>query len=227
MAQDNTRLLQLAGLMSLTEGKKKTQLSDVKAKVEPPEGLFAGKPAKILKWIKANHPDQKSAMACLTFYINRAGKDLDADKKAELNGLKDQIKAAYAVKESFDLLRKMAGLAPLPESKEEVEDSASDNADGDDDEEELPAIIKKIAKSAEGKEGEELEDLLMKVYEAGQKDGKKQAEEAAKGDAVEEGKKHKAKPVDLDDEEADLDAAPVKGKKKEVEADELPLAKKK
>lgn len=232
------RLRQLAGLSTdskvLAEAKKKfIAKAEATVKVEPPEGLFAeGSKAKIVKWLKANHKDLKSAMSSLNFYINRAGKGLDAERKAVLDSCKEALDKAYAVKESFDLLRKMAGIAILPEAADEVEDSAGKGDEAGEEEEELPSIIKKIAKSAEGKSGEELEDLLMKVYEAGKKDGKKEAEETegdeeAKEDKVEEAKKHKAKPIDAEDDlEGEEAAAALASKKKAIAAD-LPAEPKK
>lgn len=107
------RIRELAGLSVLTEAKKKKFIADVETKVEPPEGLFAsGSKGKIVKWLKANHADLKSAMSSLNFYINRAGKDLPEDRKTELNDAKESLRAAYEVKETFDLtsFRKMAGL---------------------------------------------------------------------------------------------------------------------
>jgi hypothetical protein len=189
---NNLRIRQLAGLSTdraaLVEAKKAKFIDTAETKEEPPEGLFAtGSKAKIVKWLKSNHKDLKSAMSALNFYINRAGKNLDEDRKAVLDSCKEALEKAFAVKESSEFLRKIAGLSPIIES-DEVEDTADgegDEGEGDEGEEELPAVIRKIAKAAEGKEGEELEELLMKVYEAGQKDGKKQAEEAAsKSDSV-------------------------------------------
>ncbi len=37
----------------------------------------------------------QSAMAMLTFYINRAGKDLDADQRKVLEDAKDELRAAF------------------------------------------------------------------------------------------------------------------------------------
>jgi len=194
---EQLRLRQLAGLSTdraVMEAGKDKFISSVKVKVEPPEGLFAKESkAKIVKWLKTNHTDLQSAMSSLNFYINRAGKNLDADRKAELESAKDDLRAAFNVKESFDAnaFRRMAGLPQINIREEDAAPEASDTpspdestppADSDtppaeDEEETLPAIIKKIAKSIQGKEGEELEAALMKVYDAGVTDGKKQAEE--------------------------------------------------
>jgi hypothetical protein len=97
------------------------------------------------------------------------------------------------LQESFDLLRKMAGIAPVlekEEAEEEPADDAAAPAEGEEAEDDIPAIIKKIAKKAEGKTGEDLEGLLQKVYDAGFKDGvastKEEKEEAPKEEDVKE-----------------------------------------
>lgn len=58
---------------------------EIKRKPEsekPPEGLFTKDAAAIAQGLKKLHPDLKGASSALTFYRNRAGKNLsDADKK--------------------------------------------------------------------------------------------------------------------------------------------------
>ena len=54
---------------------------DVHTKKHPPEGLFANaEPKTIVKWLKDNHKEYKSAMSSLNFYINRSGKNLTAER---------------------------------------------------------------------------------------------------------------------------------------------------
>ena len=60
-------------------------------------------PAKIAASLKrsAEHSHRRkgtpfqSAMSMLTFYINRAGKDLDAKQKRVLEDAKDELRAAF------------------------------------------------------------------------------------------------------------------------------------
>jgi hypothetical protein len=197
---ENMRLRQLAGLLT-----EKKQLSDVKAKVEVPEGTFTKKAASIVSTlIKLHDGDVGKASKALTFFINRAGKD--CDNKDQLDAAKALFKEKIAAKnESLDSVRKLAGM--IVEKKkaagEDMDDmSAEDESTGaegkkEEEEEELPKIVTKIAKQAEGKDVEALEKLIMKVYEAGFKDGKKAAEEG------EDGKKSKKAAPSADDAAAE------------------------
>jgi hypothetical protein len=218
------RIRQLAGLstdrsaLALYEGKKKKAEDEAApAAAEAPEGLFAsGKAAKITKFCKAAG-DLKGAMALFKAGV-KSVKGADEDRKAVFADAKAAIEAAFAVKESFDLLRRMAGL-PVLEKKDgdaDADDAEAAPAEGEEAEDDIPAIIKKIAKKAEGKSGEDLEGLLQKVYDAGFKDGVASTKEE-KEEAVEEGKKHKAKPVE---DEACEDDAPKKDKKADKEEKE-------
>lgn len=227
------RIRQLAGLstdratMAVLEGKKK-QLSDVVAKVEVPDGTFTKKAGAIVKTLlKLHDGDVGKSIKALSFYMNRAGKD--CENKDQLDAAKEQLKAKN-LKESFDLLRKLSGMTPIVEKKEKAEgDDTEAPADDEEAEDDIPAIIKKIAKKAEGKSGEDLEALLQKVYDAGFKDGQAEAAEGEDGkeDKVEEGKKHKAKPVDAEvpTEDIDAEAAPKKEKKADKE-EVVPAVKK-
>lgn len=76
----------------------------VKTKWEAPEGLFT-KPAPEIANVLAKASDgYAQAVHRLTFYINRAGKNLSADDKERLNKVKDLLAKHYEVKEeeSFD-----------------------------------------------------------------------------------------------------------------------------
>jgi len=67
---------------------------DVKPKKHPPEGLFAeGSAAEIVAWLKSAHKDEAGAMAALNFYINRAGKNLSATRRATLESAKKKLQA--------------------------------------------------------------------------------------------------------------------------------------
>lgn len=60
--------------------------ADVKTKKSAPAGLFAtGTAAEIAKWALSSHADMKSAVAALTFYKNRGGKNLDAAQQAKID----------------------------------------------------------------------------------------------------------------------------------------------
>lgn len=64
----------------------------VKINKHSPEGLFAsGSAEKILKWLVSSHKDLKGASSALNFYINRAGKDLPAERKAVLDNVKKKL----------------------------------------------------------------------------------------------------------------------------------------
>jgi hypothetical protein len=226
---DNLRLRQLAGL--ITEGKKWSgEVTDkIKAdeksgaKPEVPEGTFKGKAAKIAAaLIKLHDGDHGKAMKALTFYCNRAGKD--CENKEELAGAKDILKAKKKEKmESIASIRRLAGLLVEKKSDEDMDAEGGEEGEGDE-EEELPKIVTKIAKQAEGKDVEALEKLIMKVYDAGHKDGMKAAEDGEGGEEkpVEEGKKMKGvKPVEKEGEE-EID---VEVKKAAAETDPKAKAK--
>ena len=68
------------------------------------EGVFTWKDAKrIAHSLKASAEKSKrrkgsplqSAMSMLTFYINRAGKDLGADQRKVLEDAKDELRASF------------------------------------------------------------------------------------------------------------------------------------
>jgi hypothetical protein len=81
---------------------------DVETKKHPPEGLFAtGTATAIVKWLKASHKDLKGAMSALNFYINRAGKNLTADRKGELEAVKTKLRSVFGVQEDLELSERM------------------------------------------------------------------------------------------------------------------------
>lgn len=66
------------------------QLSDVKTKWHPEEGLFLKKdPSYIANYLIKNSKDLKQAMSRLVFYMNRAGENLE--NKTVLNKAKELI----------------------------------------------------------------------------------------------------------------------------------------
>ena len=67
----------------------------VKTKWTPPAGLFKKSASEIAKGIAAASKDLKQAMARLNFYINRAGKNLSAERKAELEKAKGELRKIY------------------------------------------------------------------------------------------------------------------------------------
>lgn len=186
---DKNQLKRLAGLPVVTE---KQTFAKVEVKT-PPKGLFMeATKAEVCVWLKENHADYASAVATLNKQITAAGRTLDVARRATLEACKDELRKAYGVKEALEpfdmqLLRKMAGLAPVAEpvvEKEEEDDpAASASAEGDvpaeEAEDEMPAIIAKIAAKVEGKTGDELIALIQKVYDAGFKDGEEAHEEEA------------------------------------------------
>ena len=67
------------------------QLSDVKTKWHPKDGLFTeNDPKKIVDYLLKNSKDRGQAMKRLTFYMNRAGDKLS--NKTVLNKAKDMLK---------------------------------------------------------------------------------------------------------------------------------------
>lgn len=165
---DKLHLQRLAGI-----NEDKWQ-GEVNKKKHPPEGLFANaEPKTIVKWLKDNHKEYKSAMSSLNFYINRSGKNLTAERKAELESTKDALRKAYKISEtneSLDLIRRLAGLPKLVHEKKDEEESEEAPAP-EETEEEIPSIVASIAKKAEGLTGDELVSMIQKVYDAGVEDG--------------------------------------------------------
>ena len=68
---------------------------DVHAKWTPPEGFFSKSAADIASGLKSASTDLKQAMGRLSFYVNRAGKNLSAEDKARLEDAKKKLHASY------------------------------------------------------------------------------------------------------------------------------------
>lgn len=62
---------------------------------EPPEGFFKGTPDAIGGGLKQNSEDYAEAARRLSFYINRAGKNLSSADKDRLGRAKDSLKRMY------------------------------------------------------------------------------------------------------------------------------------
>lgn len=203
---ENNRLGRLAGIADiLEEGKKKKSgkkwSGKVSTKWTPPEGFFTNSSTEIVKGLLAAPGGHAKAMSRLNFYINRAGDKLEGKDKARLDDAKDKLsKKLAALKEEQEMFARRAGV--VIEKKHDDEDADPDmdfggddagdfgpdadadahadkggKAGGEEEEEALPKIVLKIAKKAVGKDEEALADLLMKVYDAGFKDGVKSTEE--------------------------------------------------
>jgi len=67
--------------------------SAVHEKWSPPEGFFKRSGAAIAAGLLRASKDEAQAMARLNFYINRAGKNLDAEDKARLEAAKAKLSA--------------------------------------------------------------------------------------------------------------------------------------
>ena len=196
---DKNVLRRLAGIDTVTE---KKWSGSVEPHKHPPEDLFgAGSAAAIATWLKNTHVELKDAMSALNFYINRAGENLSAERIAELDSAKSELRKLFGVKEEgFDLaaLRRAAGLPVAEkedkeeeseekeeeseeekeeESEEEKEEESEEEKEEEseeekeDKEEEMAALFKKIADEAEGKTGDELLDIIKSVYHTGVADG--------------------------------------------------------
>lgn len=77
------------------EAKKKKWSKDVKPKWHPPEGLFNESPAKIAAELKKHSENRQQAMGRLTFYMNRAGKNLSKEDVKRLEDAKVLLAAMY------------------------------------------------------------------------------------------------------------------------------------
>jgi hypothetical protein len=69
---------------------------DVKTKWKPPEDLFSKGSAKnISDTLVSNSKDLKQAISRLNFYKNRAGANIDADRKKVLDSALDLIQKKF------------------------------------------------------------------------------------------------------------------------------------
>lgn len=71
-----------------------SDLSDVKTKWHPPEGLFTSKNFKkiAIEVYKGHKNDLKSSIASINFYMNRGGSNLSKETKEILEKAKDYLR---------------------------------------------------------------------------------------------------------------------------------------
>ena len=67
----------------------------IKTKWEPKEGIFTKSADEIAKYLKANSEDLKQASSRLSFYINRAGKNLSSADKSRLENARKKLQNLY------------------------------------------------------------------------------------------------------------------------------------
>lgn len=79
----------------MADKKKWSQKVTEKEKWHAPEGLFKESPEKIAKTLKKESKDKKQAMSRLTFYRNRAGKNLSKADKERLDKAKEKLESMY------------------------------------------------------------------------------------------------------------------------------------
>ena len=182
---NNLVLRRLAGLSTdKAVMEKKKWSGDVVAKTHPAEGTFTKKAGAIVReLLKVHNGDVGKSIQALVFYCNRAGKN--CENRAELDKAKEILQAKMK-KEELNTARRLAGL-PIIESKDEMpeDDAAEGEVEGEaeseeEDEDDLPKIVEKMVAQLLKKgmpEKDALTDLIMKVYDAGFKDGQKEAEE--------------------------------------------------
>jgi hypothetical protein len=203
---DNYELRKLAGLTTSTPTTltEKKWSGEVEPKTHPAEGTFTKKAAAVVKELmKVHNGDAGKAMKALNFFMNRAGEKLE--NKAELEKAKEMLHAKVKM-EDINAVRRRAGLPIIVEKKDEDEELEMNDDGGEEkddakaeeeEEEELPAIIKKIAKAMakkfgfgspeqDGKDVDDAEEMLMKVYQAGLKDGAKEGKEGKEKPAKDE-----------------------------------------
>jgi tRNA(adenine34) deaminase len=75
--------------------REKKWSGDVDTKWEPKEDIFTKSADEIAKYLKSNSKDLKQAFSRLSFYINRAGKNLSASDKSRLENAKEKLRALY------------------------------------------------------------------------------------------------------------------------------------
>ena len=73
----------------------KNEFKDVPTKWTPPEGLFSKSASAIAKAVIEHHTDLKSALASISFYLNRGGSNISAEEQGKLNKVKGLLKKHY------------------------------------------------------------------------------------------------------------------------------------
>lgn len=67
----------------------------VKTKYEPPEGLFTKSAEAIASQLQKDSADFQQAMQRLSFYINRAGKNISAERMKVMKQAKELLRKKY------------------------------------------------------------------------------------------------------------------------------------
>lgn len=77
--------------------KKVEEKQEQKPQNQPdfPEDFFKGQPNTIAQGLKSKSKDYQQAMSRLSFYINRAGKNLTSQDKQRLDQAKDALARLY------------------------------------------------------------------------------------------------------------------------------------
>jgi hypothetical protein len=148
----------------LNEGKKKWS-GDVDTKWKPSEGFFEQSAVKIAKGLKRHHKDLKTAMSSLSFYINRAGKNLSADDKDRLNNAKEKLRNLFESVENVGGMGTNGGWAANLENEETIEEGKTFNPKLLEKIKSLKGIIEKMddEKVLYAKNSSDLEDAVNKL----------------------------------------------------------------
>ncbi len=64
-------------------------------KKHTPEGLFKKSTEEIAQGLKKLHPDLKGASSALSFYVNRAGENLDEADKKKMDDVRERLHKLY------------------------------------------------------------------------------------------------------------------------------------
>lgn len=83
----------------LIEADKWSQDVTDKVTKHTPEGLFTKSSNAIAKGLKKLHPDLKGASSALSFYLNRAGKNLSDEDRSRIEGAREKLHDLYGEKE--------------------------------------------------------------------------------------------------------------------------------
>jgi len=223
-------------------------LSKVKAKWHPPAGFFLQGADDLVKGLLAAPGGRKKAISRLTFYINRAGTELNDKEIAKLNKAKAKL---AAVNESFERLQACAGVVverakhnedpdmdmdpPADDVADDVDAAAADDVPADDakvddkddkkkdkkdDEDEDADHHKLFTKIAKNVAGK-TEDEIIELLKSVYDAGVQDTLDAADDKDGKKKKKDKKDDDAADDKSAD-DAADDKDAKDDKKTDDVP-----
>jgi tRNA(adenine34) deaminase len=96
--------------------------ADVETKWSPPEGFFTKSSSEIAKGLKASSSSYGQAAKRLSFYINRAGKNLTATDLARLEAAKKSLRRLYGVKEDYRISEQTHNMDYNPINSKTVSD---------------------------------------------------------------------------------------------------------